>query len=64
MSDNTPLTPEEERVMEKIVEAHNLFTRLPLSHFTEPERWEKAVHELQTILFQRRLKREHPEYFR
>lgn len=50
--------------MELIILANNQFVRLDDYHFTEKERWNKAIHDLQTILFQRRLKREYPEYFR
>lgn len=54
---------EESEVMDKIVEAHNLYMKLKATHPSDHNEWITAIHTLQYLLSMRILQREHPEIF-
>ena len=58
-----PFTPQEEWIMECLVEAHNSFTELTREHPQEITEWITAVHHLQDLLGARALRRIYPQYF-
>lgn len=49
--------------MSLIVKAHNLFSQLETTHFTEMQEWVDAIHQLQHILGMRILRRDYPKVF-
>jgi UDP-N-acetylglucosamine acyltransferase len=59
-----PFTPEEQAIMDKIVDAHNAFIALGTEHSSEPDRWLCAIHDLQNILIYRAIKRLFPNEFK
>lgn len=59
----TKFTDREQQVMDKIVEAHNLYVELESTHPSDTLEWVDAVHRLQQILGLRVLRREMPDVF-
>ncbi len=53
----------EEKIMDKIVNAHNLYMSLEKQHPTDITEWINAIHILQHLLGMRILNREHPDIF-
>lgn len=60
--DPKELTPEEKEVLNKLIEAHNLFVALPESK--NGEEWCDAFHKLQDLVGLRLLRRIHPEIYK
>ena len=58
-----PFTKEEEEIMNLIVNAHNKFVQLERGHKMEIQEWVGAIHNLQSILSHRVMKRNYPNYF-
>lgn len=58
-----PFTKEEEKIMDFIVEAHNIFAGLEKTHPSEEQDWANAIHILQRLMGQRVLRRDYPDYF-
>lgn len=59
----SPFTEQEEKIMRLIVEAHNEFMKLERGHSMEIQEWVTGIHQLQSILSHRCLKRLFPSYF-
>ena len=62
-SEKNPFTPEEQKVMDFLVDAQNSFSELETTHPSEEEDWTNAMHALQRLLGQRVLRRDYPDYF-
>lgn len=58
-----PFTEAEEEIMNLIVKAHNKFVELERCHKMEIQEWVGAIHNLQSILSHRVMKRNYPDYF-
>ena len=59
----SPFTEQEERIMQLIVEAHNEFVKLDRGHSMEIQEWVTGIHQLQSILSHRCLRRLFPSHF-
>jgi len=59
----SPFTEKEQRIMQLIVEAHNEFVKLERGHSMEIQEWVSGVHQLQSILSHRCLRRLFPSHF-
>jgi hypothetical protein len=59
----SPFTEQEQRIMKLIVEAHNEFVKLERGHSMEIQEWVSGVHQLQSILSHRCLRRLFPSHF-
>lgn len=57
------MTPEEKQIMDKIIEAHNLYSSLDQTHPSDALEWQRAIHDLQKLIGMRILRRDHPEIF-
>jgi hypothetical protein len=57
------MTQQEFEVMNKLVEAHNLFVALPVQHPDDNHEWRTKIHDLQRILMARDAVRNHPFQF-
>lgn len=44
------LNPEEQKIMDLLVQAHNLFTELPRQHSNEMAEWLPGMHHLQRMV--------------
>ena len=58
-----PFTEAEQEIMNLIVNAHNKFVELERGHKMEIQEWVGAIHNLQSILSHRVMKRNYPDYF-
>jgi hypothetical protein len=56
------MTEKEHEIMELLVEATNLFARLPEQHEDDAPEWCRAIHELQRIIMCRKTVREVPGF--
>ena len=56
------ITEEEKQVLDKIVEAHNLYVQL--EDVDNTQEWCETIHKLQAIISLRLLRRIHPEIFK
>lgn len=54
----------EKAIMEKLVDAHNLFATLEPQHPNDITDWVNAIHSLQRILITRCAMRKYPETFK
>jgi hypothetical protein len=54
---------EETAVLRKLVEAHDLFKKLPTQHPNDIDEWVDKLHDLQRMVMQRAAVRMHPELF-
>lgn len=59
----SPFTKQEEKIMQLIVEAHNEFVKLERGHSMEIQEWVSGIHQLQSILSHRCLRRLFPSHF-
>jgi hypothetical protein len=59
----SPFTEQEAKIMQLIVEAHNEFVKLDRGHSMEMQEWVAGVHQLQSILSHRCLRRLFPSHF-
>lgn len=59
-----PFTPEEQEVMDLLVQAHNKFCKLPPPSEHDGQAWVQAFHTLQNVLIYRVVKRDYPTVFR
>ena len=59
----SPFTEQEERIMQLIVDAHNEFIKLDRGHSMEIQEWVTGIHQLQSILSHRCLRRMFPSHF-
>ena len=59
----SPFTEQEESIMQLIVEAHNEFVKLDRGHSMEIQEWVTSIHQLQSILSHRCLRRLFPSHF-
>lgn len=57
------MTNEEKEVMHKLVEAHNLFVKLPIQHPDDIYEWVDCLHNMQRILMARDAVRLNPDLF-
>jgi len=62
-TDYGPFTKDEQRVMELIIEAHNIFAKMDRQHPNEIQDWVNGIHSLQNILGWRILRRDYPNLF-
>jgi len=60
---SSPFTEQENKIMQLIVEAHNEFLKLDRSHSMEIQEWVFGIHQLQSILSHRSIKRLFPSHF-
>ena len=58
-----PFTKQEKEIMDLLVEAHNKFMNLQLTHDNELSEWILNFHRLQDLLGARVLRRDYPETF-
>ena len=58
-----PYTPEEKKVSNLLVDAHNMFIELEETHPSEKLEWLTHIHGLQNILSMRILRRDYPQTF-
>ena len=56
-------TKEEALIMEKLVDAHNLYVKLESTHPSDIHDWVTSLHNLQNILSMRILQRDYPLLF-
>lgn len=57
------MTAIEKEIMDKLVEAHNLYRALPIQHPRDIHEWVNSLHELQRIIMAREAVRNNPEYY-
>jgi hypothetical protein len=57
------MTDEEKQIMNKLIDAHNLYNKLPSTHPSDMQEWVNAIHQLQQLLGMRILRREHSDIF-
>ena len=55
------LTEEEEKVLDKILEAHSAFKSLDREHPNEEIEWSFGIHQCQSLLQARVMRRTHPK---
>lgn len=58
-----PFTSEEEKIMDFLIDANNIFVSLDKTHPSEEEDWNTSIHTLQRLMGQRVLRRDYPDYF-
>ncbi len=58
------MTDKEKNVMNKLVEAHNIFVTMPVQHPEDAQEWVSKLHDLQRIIMARVAVRTNPEHFR
>lgn len=58
-----PYTPEEKKIMNLLVEAHNEFVKLQHTHNSDPYEWADGIHKCQNVLINRIVRRDYPEAF-
>lgn len=56
-------TNDEELIMQKLVDAHNIYAAMEQQHPSDMNEWVTAIHTLQQLIGMRILRREHPEIF-
>ena len=61
---NSPFSHGEEKIMQLLCNAHNLFVKLPNPHPMAHQEWCFYFHGLQSLLEHSALKRMYPQYFR
>lgn len=61
--DKEPFDKNEQKIMDLLVEAHNIFTDLKKTHPSEELDWTNGIHTLQRLMGQRVLRRDYPNYF-
>jgi hypothetical protein len=59
----SPLTPNEEEIMNHLVDAWNKFIDLQEMHPDEINDFKDAIHKAQRILSMRTLRRDYPDYY-
>lgn len=57
------MNDKEKKIMEKLVEAHTLFTELKQTHPSDISEWVNNLHGLQKIIGMRIVRRDYPEDF-
>ena len=57
------MTKEEQKIIDLITKAHNLFMLLEESHSIEKSDWINGIHKLQYVLGMRILRRDYPSIF-
>lgn len=60
----TPFTSDEERIMDLLVEAHNLFLTIGPFDRYDMQNWINGIHGLQDLLTARACRRDYPDYFK
>lgn len=63
MEKDNPFTEEEEKVMKSICDVYKGFNELERMHPMEMQEVTQAIHQLQSMLSHRALKRMYPNYF-
>ena len=58
-----PFTDEEQRIMDMLVDAHNLFAEVKQTHPDDMREWVDGLHRMQSVLMQRVVRRDYPDYF-
>jgi len=53
----------EQHILNKLVDAHNAFTKLDVTHDSELKEWVISLHRLQHILMARIVRRDYPNTF-
>lgn len=56
-------TEQEQDIMNKIIDIHNMYVELEKSHPSDLPEWVNSIHDLQKLLAMRILRRELPETF-
>lgn len=60
---SSPFTLDEQKIFNLIIEAHNKYVELEVTHPSDRQDWNNALHVLQRLMGQRILRREHPDVF-
>lgn len=58
-----PFTPEEQRVMDHLVNAWNEFVKLQVTHPSHNNDFGNAIHKCQDVLIHRVVQRDYPDTF-
>jgi len=58
------MKPEEKEVLNKLAEAFNMFSNLPIQHPMDIQEFCSKIHDLQRIVMAREAIRNDPSYFR
>jgi len=58
-----PLTLEERKIMNLLVDAHNLFIKIEATHPNDINEWVEGIHKCQHVLQKRILRRDYPDTF-
>lgn len=56
-------TEQEQEIMNRIVEVHNMYVKLEKTHPSDLPEWVNSIHNLQQIMGMRILRRELPDTF-
>ncbi len=60
---NNPFTPEEKEIMDLLVKAHNLFSKLEPTNPNQIPDWVDGIHKCQYVVMSRIVIRDYPETF-
>ena len=58
-----PFTNEEQYIMDLLVKAHNRFALQEQTHPDDMREWVDGLHEMQSVLMQRVVRRDYPDFF-
>lgn len=53
----------EDQIESHLVEAHNLYVKLPVQHSSDQAEWVYALHELQKLMMIRKVRRDYPDKY-
>ena len=54
---------EEDLLLSRIVELHNIYISLPVQHPSDQQEWCNAIHDLQKLIALRIVRKDHPNIF-
>lgn len=57
------MTIEEREVIDRLVDAHNLYSKLPTQHPADHAEWTTKMHDLQRIVMAREMVDNNPDFF-
>ena len=63
MAKKNPFTEDERKIMDLLVDAHNLFFALPVTHPSHANDWTEGIHRCQDVLTHRVVQRDYPDQF-
>jgi len=58
-----PYIGDEQRIIDYLTEAHNLFVRLEQTHPSHLTEWANGIHQCQDVLIHRIVQRDYPDEF-